>query len=60
MKHKQLKNHAFFKTGKTALNSFPLRKFSAVSFCMISHSLKFLVYKRSQIGSLLFVVSCEA
>ena len=45
---------------KAALNSFPFRKFSAVSFCMTSHSLKFLVYKRLQVGSLLFVVSREA
>ena len=43
------------------MNSFPL-KFTAVSFCKVSHSLKVLVYKQLQLGLLLFVLigSCDA
>ena len=40
------------------MNSFPLRKFTAVSFHKIS--LNVLVYKRLPPGSWLFVVSCDA
>ena len=50
------KNYTFFKSGKIALNSFPLRKFTAVSFCKIS--LKVLLL-RLLLGSLLFAVGCH-
>ena len=50
------KSYTFFKSGKIALNSFPLRKFTAVSFCKIS--LKVLLL-RLLLGWLLFAVVCD-
>ena len=51
------KSYTFFKSGRIALNSFPLRKFTEVSFCKIS--LKILLL-RLLLGSLLFAVDCDA
>ena len=51
------KYYTFFKSGKIALNLFPLRKFTAVSFCKVS--LKVLLL-RLPLGPLSFAVGCDA